>query len=240
MESNLCGFPMQIGINFRDSCPENGGAHTYLAELLSAFAEMAHTSEHQFIILCNPAAVNTIELMFDAPNVKVVAVSKPSLRSRLLKPLKFFPPSFRFAYRYYGPVELEARRYKVQLLWFIGSVVYDCPDIPFISTMLDLQHRYQPFFPEVSAMGEYDAREHFFCSALRRATYCVTGTQAGKREIEYLYQVAEPRIRVLPLPTPQFALNALPSTIDVHKRFGIKDKYIFIQHNFGRTKIIRL
>ena len=79
-------------------------------------------------------------------------------------------------------------------------------------------------------------REQFFSYFLRRAAYCVTGTETGKREIQYLYQLAEPRVQVLPLPTPTFAMDAAPSTIDVRTHFGIDKKYIFYPAQFWPHK----
>jgi glycosyltransferase involved in cell wall biosynthesis len=99
-----------------------------------------------------------------------------------------------------------------------------------------LQHRLQPFFPEVSAAGIWDVREQSFSYCLRRAAYCITGTETGKREIEYLYQLAEPRVRAFPLPTPTFALDAAPSTIDVRTHFGIGRDYVLYPAQFWPHK----
>jgi glycosyltransferase involved in cell wall biosynthesis len=151
---------------------------------------------------------------------------------RLMK----FSPLARHVRRLRGPLERTARRHHVQLIWFVGSVEYEIPDIPFVATMLDLQHRLQPYFPEVGVREAWDAREHFFKYSLQRAAYCVTGTETGKREIENLYQVPGSRIRVLPLPLPRFARNALPSTIDVRSRFGIDGEYVFYPAQFWAHK----
>ena len=94
----------------------------------------------------------------------------------------------------------------------------------------------QPFFPEVSADGIWDKREQFHGYFLKRAAYCVTGTEIGKRDVQYLYQLAEPRVRVFPLPTPKFALDAPPSAIDVRSRFGINKDYVFYPAQFWPHK----
>ncbi len=229
---------MQIGIYFDDVPPETGGVSTYVTELLGVFSEMAAASEHSYIILCPPIVAHAIRLKVGAPkpNITVVAVPPPSRLARLLRRLKYSSPLFRMVWRGPGVIERVARRHDVHLLWFAGGGVCECPDMPYVATLWDLQHRYQPFFPEVSAAGTWDVREQFFSYFLRRAAYCVTGTETGKREIQYLYQLAEPRVRVLPLPTPTFALDATPSTIDVRTHFGIDKKYIFYPAQFWPHK----
>ena len=102
--------------------------------------------------------------------------------------------------------------------------------------MWDLQHRYQPFFPEVSIDGVWDTREQFFSYFLKRSAYCLTGTETGKREIQHFYQLSEPRVRVFPLPTPQYVINAADSTIEVKKHFGIDKDYIFYPAQFWPHK----
>lgn len=229
MEFNLCGAPVRIGIYFIESKPEVGGVYTYMADLLVAFAKMVAVSEHQYIIMCDPAAARSVKFMMDAPNVAVVPISRPSCLVRWLSPL--FPIVLRST-----SIEHIARHNSIQLLWFFGSVECVCHDIPYVTTIFDLQHRLQPFFPEVSTAGTWDAREQFFGYSLRRAAYCVTGTETGRREIEYLYQVEGSRICVLPLPTPKFALDATPSEIDVRSHFGIKKKYIYYPAQFWPHK----
>src|SRR5207237_6148870 len=79
-------------------------------------------------------------------------------------------------------------------------------EMPFITTVWDLQHRLQPYFPEVGQEKQWEKREQLYATTLRRASFVITGTEAGKADIELFYQVPTERIKILPLPTPQFAL----------------------------------
>jgi glycosyltransferase involved in cell wall biosynthesis len=227
---------VQIGIYFNDVHPEAGGVNTCVAGLLDAFIDIAATSSHDFILLCAPMNADPIRGKVRAPNVTIVPVTPISRPARFFRRLKYFSPLLRWIWRSPGRIERVARRHNVQLLWFVDNYLCECPDLPYIATVWDLQHRYQPFFPEVSAEGVWDLREQFWSHFLKRAAYCVTGTNAGKREIQYLYQLAEPRVRVVPLPTPTFALDAGPSTIDVRTHFGIDKDYIFYPAQFWSHK----
>lgn len=227
---------MRIGIYIGDFQPEHGGAYTFVADVLGSFLQVAGSSKHNFVVMCSPGSVNAVRQQVVAPNISVVPVAMPGLFTKCLAGLKFFSPIFRWVWRWPGPIECVARHQKLELLWFVGVGAYECPETPYITPLWDLQHRYQPFFPEVSAKGIWDKREQFYGCFLRRAAFCLTGTETGKREIQYLYQLAEPRVRVLPLPTPKFALEASQSTLDIRSHFGIENDYIFYPAQFWPHK----
>jgi glycosyltransferase involved in cell wall biosynthesis len=184
----------------------------------------------------DPATVQVIGLTLDASNVTVVPVPWLSRPAKWLLGLKYFSPLFRWTWRRKGPVERAARLQDIQLLWFVGVGAYECPDIPYVANLWDLQHRCQPFFPEVSAAGMWDKREQFYGYFLRRAAFCITGTETGKREVQSLYQLEESRVRTLPLPTPTFALGAAPSKVDARSHFKIDKDYVFYPAQFWPHK----
>jgi glycosyltransferase involved in cell wall biosynthesis len=72
-----------------------------------------------------------------------------------------------------------------------------------VTTIWDLQHRLQPFFPEVSQSGEWEAREQLFTTATRKASLCIVGTNRGKSELQQFYGIDDSRILVNPFPCPQ-------------------------------------
>jgi glycosyltransferase involved in cell wall biosynthesis len=101
----------------------------------------------------------------------------------------------------------------------------------------DLQHRLQPWFPEVSSTGTWRHRENFYSEFLRRATIIIAGTEAGRREIERFYQVTSNRIKILPHPTPAFALRT--ENIDVEavlKKYKLKKNYLLYPAQFWSHK----
>ena len=77
-------------------------------------------------------------------------------------------------------------------------------NIPFAMVHWDLQHRNNPYFPEVSDSGEWESREKFNRQALQKAAILFTGTQTGKEEIIRYYNVPHARIYVSPMPVPSF------------------------------------
>ncbi len=85
---------------------------------------------------------------------------------------------------------------------------FPSPHVPYFTTVWDLQHRLQPWFPEVSAGGKWAQRDCDYARTLGRASRVLVGTSVGKSEVSTFYRVPEENIRVLPLPTPAFALEA--------------------------------
>ncbi|MEO0250507.1 MAG: glycosyltransferase family 1 protein [candidate division WOR-3 bacterium] len=73
--------------------------------------------------------------------------------------------------------------------------------IPYVMAIHDLQHRLQPEFPEVSADGEWEAREYLFRNGARHATLLLADSEVGKEDILNCYGpygVTADRVKVLP------------------------------------------
>ena len=87
------------------------------------------------------------------------------------------------------PLAVALLEHQIDIVWF-PSLTYEKVDIPFIFPILDLQHRLQPFFPEVSISGfNWDSREAFYSHILPRATYIIAATDAGRNEVAQFYQI---------------------------------------------------
>ena len=121
-------------------------------------------------------------------------------------------------------------------MWFVGAEAVQI-DLPYMAIVWDLQHRLQPWFPEVSSGGTWRQRETFYGEYLRRATFIIAGTDAGRMEIERFYQVTSNRIKILPHPTPAFTLNAKESDVaGVLKKYGLRSNYLFYPAQFWSHK----
>src|SRR5207249_1118380 len=88
------------------------------------------------------------------------------------------------------PIERFISDSNIDLVWFLHPANVPVP-VPYLATVWDLQHRRQPFFPEVSTTGwTWEAREVAYRSSLPRAARIITGTKAGKDEIVAFYGVS--------------------------------------------------
>jgi glycosyltransferase involved in cell wall biosynthesis len=134
-------------------------------------------------------------------------------------------------------LEWIARREKLDLVWFMIPNAVPV-SVPFIATVLDLEHRKQPYFPEVSYTDwTWAAREENFSRLLPRATFVFTGTQEGKNEIIRFYRVDPPRVHVLPLPAPPtLPVSSAPAVGEIREKYGIRGEYLLYPAQFWAHK----
>ena len=107
---------------------------------------------------------------------------------------------------------IALHRLRLDLVWFLAP---KCPrvELPFIATVWDLEHRNQPYFPEVNSIGwTWDERESYYRATLPRAACVVVGTAEGKQQVERFYAVPSSLIEVVPFPTPSFSEEELRPT----------------------------
>lgn len=125
----------------------------------------------------------------------------------------------------------------ISVIWYPTQSV-NFTNWPYIATVWDLQHRIQPYFPEVSLNGEWEKREDNFRKVLHKAAFIITGAEAGKKEIMNYYNISEDRIWKIPHPTPAFCIaksTEVKSDI-VLKKFGISKPYLFYPAQFWAHK----
>jgi glycosyltransferase involved in cell wall biosynthesis/GT2 family glycosyltransferase len=136
--------------------------------------------------------------------------------------------------------------------WFCHSTVelmlYPVPNalafetgIPYVMAIHDLQHRLQPEFPEVSAGGQWEAREYLHRNGCRYASLLIADSEVGKQDILEAYSsegVTPDRIRIVPFaPFSYFA--ARPSGQDaqrVRAAYHLPKRYLFYPAQFWPHK----
>ena len=213
---------MTVGLSSPLTPESIGGGYTFEQEIFAAILELAPESNHEFVI-------------FDLSQDSKLEARLPGFRYvRLKRPLSDFVlgRGHRWERRW---VDKILRRERIEFFLNISFETITV-DIPFLVMVWDLQHRLQPFFPEVSLNGVWRSRENFYTHVLRRAAFVITGTKTGKREIETFYGVHQERIRILPHPTPRFALDASSaSEVDLSK-YDLPSGYVFYPAQFWSHK----
>ncbi|MCP4134330.1 MAG: glycosyltransferase family 4 protein [bacterium] len=126
---------------------------------------------------------------------------------------------------------------KIDFMWFTGPYYIPVP-IPYLITVWDLAHRVHPYFPEVSIKDwKWTEREKIYHYLLPRASYIITGNSTGRKEIMDFYGVPEERIKILPFPVPQFALEYEKyEYIAEGEKLELPEKYLFYPANFWPHK----
>jgi glycosyltransferase involved in cell wall biosynthesis len=203
---------MRIGIAFTPDDPQIGGGTTYVQETLEAINSVLQETSHSFYLISygpeRPSHLANIKFPY-------LGLQQAGLLPR--------PPAR--DYEYYPDIV----KANLDLIFYIQPWMGDILDIPYISIVWDLQHRRQPFFPEMSLFHEFERREEMYRRSLQRATYIIAANDVGKEEIVSFYQVAPERVRTIHQPTPAFALAAKPhpDANDLFQRLGIDRDYLF-------------
>jgi glycosyltransferase involved in cell wall biosynthesis len=216
---------MKIAVYLDDLHPTAGGGFTFQDDILRALV-MADPREHSFVVFSNLSRRAATGLQ--RPHVRFRAARS----KRWVKLQNYLATAFEPAVlianslRLHGWFHRALIREEIELVWF-ATPAFLRTDVPSIYTVWDLQHRVQPWFPEVSEHGRWLFREKLYRQILSRAAAVITPNRAGGNELSRYFQVPDERLLILPHPTPDFALGAkdVPDGA-VLQRLGLRDPYL--------------
>src|SRR3984893_3699878 len=221
---------MKVGILAPVLAETLGGGHTFEQEIFEQLLGSAENSKHEFVVF--EASGGGVQ----SGNLKRVRLKPPAVHKAQSKlgevgrTLRFAPRKIVHLFENKWVEEILARA-GIEFFLNISSGTATL-EVPFLTIVWDLQHRLNPFFPEVSVDGTWQRREQYFSLILKRATYVIVGTQAGKQVVQMCYGGPDERIRILPPPTPRFALEESPSDdVDLSK-YKLPRDYVFYPAQF--------
>lgn len=226
---------MHVGVVLGDIEPQAGGGFTFVHDVVDAFLDLAGNSAHRFTLLAPQAYVDAMRGRKLADNIAVVAARKPFVLDRPLSLLRHYWPVFGYFWRRPSRLEQQAASLGIDVIWLAGGT-HDTYEIPYVTTVWDVQHLTHPWFPEVAANWTWDHRELFFRRHLRRATAVIVGTQVGREELVRYFGVPEEHITILPHPTPGFALRAGGENATPKPPANVPKDYIFYPAQFWPHK----
>ncbi|WP_295613400.1 glycosyltransferase family 1 protein [Chamaesiphon sp. GL140_3_metabinner_50] len=233
---------MRVAIFINSPTPEGGGSYTFESQLIDTLFELHAESKHTFIAYTSGRAVSNYRSDIPVPIVclDLTLIQKITRQlSLIIKALlrKLWHPRSPFI------IENWRDRHILNLLRLNRidltlSLTPSCPTLeyPYITTIWDLQHKRQSYFPEVSKNGEWERREEYHLKMLNRAAAIITGTETGKAEIERFYQIPAERIKVIPMFVPQLRSNLDSIDRDVMTKYQLPDLYLFYPAQFWPHK----
>ncbi|MCS7017499.1 MAG: glycosyltransferase family 1 protein [Cytophagales bacterium] len=184
---------MRVGLYSGSLRAEEGGGFTIEREMLEAIRLLAAEGEHQFILYAHKHQLKIGE----SAHFSLCNIDTPLLQRAL----------FKAGLRKRHPLQDVVLASRPDVIFYLSPWENFQVDVPYINIVWDLQHRRQPFFPEVSANGEWEKREGYYRKYLPKAAFVIIGNQAGADEISLFYGVHPERIFQIPHLTPQFALQ---------------------------------
>ena len=241
--------------------PADGGIHQYSLTMLKALAESKGAFMGDEFIIFSSHPDNELTKSLKSEGWTVLPLLPVTLKRRVAKMLGPRPRravlklmnSFSTPAAGDGKVDVDHVRYNTELeQWFktnkIDLMIYPISSslsfetrLPYILTIHDLQHRLQPEFPEVSANGEWEAREYIFRNGIRNSTMLLSESETGKEDILNFYGeygVAPDRVKVLPL-LPSITLQRDVSAAErsrVRQKYNLPERYFFYPAQFWPHK----
>lgn len=226
---------MHVGVFAPDIGPDTGGGYTFVRDLTGALLETAADTTHRFTLFCRPDYAEHLSREGLPPNVAAVGVRTGHRAERIGVGLRHLLPALVPLWHRPTALDRAADKAGIELMWFLGGA-HDTPDRPYIATVWDLQHLTHPWFPEVSAKGRWEYREAFLSRHLRRASFIITGTAVGRDELAGFFGIDTTRVRILPHPTPAFALKQAGVADDGEPPLGMTTPYLLYPAQFWAHK----
>ena len=188
---------MRIGILFEFPDPQIGGAYSFVTNLVRDIEANLHEFPHEFVFLnSNPHSkfYSKCGEYLNLPEFKI------PLKSRLL--LKVFRKfGLRLNYEYQDsarhPWDRLFKEHQIDFVWSLMPVRKPF-STPFATTIWDLDHLVNPFFPEFSLGREWESRERDMEYAIKTAALVVTGTSVTGDLVIKNYALSEDRIVISP------------------------------------------
>lgn len=238
--------PLKIGVPIPSSAKVNGGGYYLQKSLIDEIVnfQVKLPLNFELVFIAN-SRLHKNEFLKAHPTVipcQVLELQETQLQSILsivdrfaIRPFKRLASS-RLRPSYSSQLLATKLKAHIDILWNLNPTSLTT-ELPFILPVWDLQHRLQPFFPEVSDDGAWDIREEWYSKQIPRATLIVTGTERGAGEISQFYGVDPRKVVVVPLPMilPRYVI-AEGQVQEALSRYGIKHPYIIYPANFWPHK----
>ena len=202
---------MRIAIVLEESLPTEGGGHSYYQTLLAAIDNYQFSKSTEIFIL----DLYTTSHKKSGFSKQVISVNKTTVELLTYNGLNLF---YKFIHRVFkrdiatilerlsfGMETINNRRAKkvlvkekIQLVYYLKPKEH-LIDYPMIITHWDVGHRSMYPFPEVAGGNNFQRRELYYHTFLKRAFLILCESETGARELMYYYPVNPARVRVMPM-----------------------------------------
>jgi glycosyltransferase involved in cell wall biosynthesis len=239
---------------------ESGGFAQYSLMVFKALADRPPDFERDLITVFAPEEIHTTPAASLAlPEIKfeslppssllaglgrkvfgnsVLGRSLQSIRQRYLVHQKYIPNLD--SARVNNTATQWWRKHKVDLLFFpVWSEIAVETPIPYVIAIHDLEHRFQPHFPEINIF--WNTYEYIVRNAARQSMLIIADSEAGRQDLLDCYMeygLAPDRIAVVPYTAPPYLrLNAIAEEADrVQRTYNLPPRYLFYPARFWPHK----
>jgi glycosyltransferase involved in cell wall biosynthesis len=225
---------MKVAVVYYQLTPEGGGVHIFTQSIHAALREAERDSRHEFVYYATATADGPPPGVIMMPAGRIAAAQKRTI-------YRVRDAADRLGAPRLGPAtwfERSLDERGVEMVWFATNYAEEC-DRPFVFTIFDVEHVRQPWFPEVSAGGEWERRHYYYSHYLQKAARIIVPNEAGRDQVMRHWGIEPDRFLLLGHPTPAFALHAAGEPMpprDALDRRGIGPRYLLYPAQFWAHK----
>jgi glycosyltransferase involved in cell wall biosynthesis len=214
--------------------PAEGGKYAFGGSLFDALREAEAESRHEFVYYLAATSAEPPPGVLRIPYTRRERYRRAALYR--FRDLLDRPRLYRGGLRTW--FERSVVEQGVDVVWFLSNYTEEC-DRPFVMTLFDVEHVRQPWFPEVSAEGEWERRHRYYTRYIPKATRLIVPNTAGRDQVVHHFKANPERVLCLPHPTPSFAREAAKRERQPRarvERLGLGGRYLFYPAQFWAHK----
>jgi glycosyltransferase involved in cell wall biosynthesis len=213
--------------------PQAGGGYSYYNKLISNLDDFSFHPNLEVVFI----STKTI----DGLHKKIVNIGSITLFSIIIKKIvKRLPYAklqyklFEFAFR---KKNKKLRKAGIDIIYYPIQALKAIPNYPFVSTNWDLGHLTTYPFPEMVEGGELVEREFWYKNQLLQALMIFAESEEGRKELIKHLNIAESRVKVVPLFAGSYIEVDEISQHDILYKFKLTiGKYFFYPAQFWAHK----
>lgn len=231
---------IKIGI-FMNMIPQNGGGYQYTATILESLQNFPK-DKFEILVFCESAQCARYCRKNKIKFVRV-SVSNGGITLSALNPKIGYGIGKGLCHiaSHFTELGKKIRQENISLFIFPDQDDAAILTVPTISVIHDLMHRYQRYFPEYRANGEYERREVMLPNMVKYSSAILTDSDLGKKHVEESYFKKlkhHAEVYALPFIAPKHIYTALiENDITVESlKSKLPSKFIFYPAQFWEHK----
>lgn len=205
----------RVGIVAMEAIDTSGGAFTFQHEVVRTLFQQPPSPGVEWVVITPPDGIVT-QLHLNSNSIESVEMTLSARDHKIglaLHLIKSHAKSIVSGDRFKGETQRRSEYFEgklqhlnLDMVWYLGPYPAT-QEIPYVLTVWDIQHRLQPWFPEVSSNGIWTQRELVAAPHVQRSTLIMVGNDVGARQLASTYSIPPDRIKINPLPVPTDAIE---------------------------------
>lgn len=195
---------MKVGIYLGKADPRIGGGYVFEHTFLKILEKQGGNLPHHFTVF------SPVDIKDEFPGLDTAVLDRSGFRANARDKARLLLKMILHGREPGGLVDAEGRKInqylaskRIEFMIYPRQGEYLSLDVPYMTTVWDLQHRLQPYFPEVSVERAWQKREATLALLIHRSSYVLTGTRSCGEDIQSFYNVPPGKIIVNPMPVPE-------------------------------------